>query len=89
MYVCMYVSICMCFAIVVAFEARLDALMSYVTLPEVVHNSTVWLGRVKMHMDSEKVPTQTQVSHLLYACMYALDCFVHIDKVYVCMYVCM
>ena len=69
-FACMYVWFCMhlCMCYVIAFEARLDALMSYVTLPEVVHNSTVWLGRVKMHMDSERVPIQTQVSYLI--CMY-------------------
>ena len=64
----------------VAFETRLDALMSYVTSADVVRNSTVWLGRVKMHMDSEKVPAQTEVSVCMYVCVYVCK--------YVCMYVC-
>ena len=64
----------------VAFETRLDALMSYVTSADVVRNSTVWLGRVKMHMDSEKVPAQTEVSVCMYVCIVCMCMYV-----YVCM----
>ena len=38
---------------------RMSALLSYVTSPESVRNSSAWLGRVSVHMASEAVPQET------------------------------
>jgi len=35
--------------------------MTYVTSPETVRNSTIWLQRVSQHMQSERVPDRTEV----------------------------
>ena len=38
---------------------RLDKLLTYVTTDEMIVNSTKWLNRVKIHMQSEVTPTPT------------------------------
>ncbi len=40
-------------------QVKLDALLDYVTSDEVVSNSTTWLGRISIHMQSERIPPET------------------------------
>eukprot|EP00596_Hydrurales_sp_CCMP1899_P006798 CAMPEP_0119037586 /NCGR_PEP_ID=MMETSP1177-20130426/6029_1 /TAXON_ID=2985 /ORGANISM="Ochromonas sp, Strain CCMP1899" /LENGTH=394 /DNA_ID=CAMNT_0006999067 /DNA_START=137 /DNA_END=1318 /DNA_ORIENTATION=+ len=41
-------------------EQRLDALMKYVTSDEMMRNSTIWLARVSVHMNSAVIPEGTE-----------------------------
>lgn len=41
-------------------EERLHSFMTHVTSPETIDNSTKWLKRIKIHMESEETPTETQ-----------------------------
>jgi putative hemolysin len=40
-------------------QQRLDSLLKYVTSDEMMANSTKWLARVKIHMNSEVIPRAT------------------------------
>jgi hypothetical protein len=62
-------------------DNRLNALLSYVTSPETVTNSTRWLERVRLHMSSEEAPTfSSDDSEFLSRFVFTRDCSGEVDE---------